>query len=125
MCRIRFNDPSVSRQHVRILVDYKYAIAEDLRSTTGSKENGEKLTHARSLADGDDLKIGNRILKVRVLPDAPPADSSEPDTVNEALDDANTEAEPRSVVTEAMRVTVPPPVAEPQPSLREMASMAA
>src|SRR6185295_2664078 len=65
-CRIRFNDPSVSRRHVRIVVDPQVVLIEDLRSMNGSTVNGEPLIGQRPLADGDVVTMGDREVRVRI-----------------------------------------------------------
>src|SRR5687767_5700345 len=89
VCRIRFNDPGVSRRHLRIVVDYQNAIAEDLGSTNGSILNGERMTGPRMLTNGDELKLGSRTLKVNVLQAGAPPEAPLPDTLNEAIDGAD------------------------------------
>src|SRR6185295_753119 len=71
-CRIRFNDPSVSRQHVRLVVDYGSAIVEDLASTNGTTLNGDPLVGPRSLGDGDKLCLGGAVLGITILQQGDP-----------------------------------------------------
>src|SRR5687768_13777448 len=51
-CRIRFNDPAVSRRHLRIVVESGSAMAWSLGSN-GTLLNGVPLGAARLLGDGD------------------------------------------------------------------------
>jgi pSer/pThr/pTyr-binding forkhead associated (FHA) protein len=124
LCRIRFNDPSVSRRHVRILVDYKSAIVEDLGSTNGSSVNGERLAGARPLGHGDQLKMGSRILKVAVLADAAPPEA-EPDTLNEAMDQLAAEAAAKAAEGPESTTTRRTQRTPALPSPRELAAKAA
>jgi uncharacterized protein (TIGR02266 family) len=129
VCRIRFNDPSVSRQHVRIVVDFKSAIVEDLGSTNGSWVNGEKLMGPRVLGNRDQVKLGNRVLSVLVMEGDRLAEDTEPDTVNEAIDQVPGLPEavaPKTAVDMTTRTTAPPlPLpATPLPQPRELAARA-
>ncbi|HEY9870050.1 MAG TPA: FHA domain-containing serine/threonine-protein kinase [Candidatus Obscuribacterales bacterium] len=63
------DDPSVSREHVRIAFDGKRYWVEDLGSTNGTLVNGKRLTRKRILNPGDRLKIGNTELLVEVVPE--------------------------------------------------------
>jgi hypothetical protein len=73
-CRIRFNDPAVSRRHLRIAVESGCAMAWNLGSN-GTLVNGAPLIQARLLGDGDELRLGFQRLRVDLLDDtaAPPA----------------------------------------------------
>ncbi len=65
-CHIRFNSETVSRQHLRLTVGRGRIVAENLSKTTGTTINGAPLTGARSLAHGDELKLGPRSFKIEV-----------------------------------------------------------
>lgn len=119
LCRIRFNDPSVSRRHVRIVVDYKSAIVEDLRSTNGATLNGERLQGPQPLRHGDQIKLGNRVLKVVVVAEQEPRET-EPDTLNEPIDRLASLA--GSGYEATSRTTAVPPGSLPAP--RELAARA-
>jgi two-component system cell cycle response regulator len=61
---IRLDDDSISRRHVRIVVDGKDARIEDLGSANGTLLNGERVT-AAPLRDGDTIQLGSKtILKL-------------------------------------------------------------
>lgn len=66
-CSIRFNDPGISREHLRILVDGSSVTVEEMRSTNGTRVNGQRLEGATEIQDGDELQIGFRWLHVRIL----------------------------------------------------------
>lgn len=68
-CQLRFNEPSISREHLRIFVSDAGASAENLSRTNGTLVNGELLAGARRLADRDKLQFGFRRLTVRIHPD--------------------------------------------------------
>lgn len=75
-CAIRFNDPGVSRRHLRFNVSAAGGFVEDAGSRNGSQLNGQPLTEPTRVSDGDVLQIGFRRLKVLVVEDteAPWAD---------------------------------------------------
>jgi Protein of unknown function (DUF3662)/FHA domain len=57
-------DPSVSRNHARIVREGDDFIVEDLRSTNGTEVNGQPVRRRR-LADGDVVKLANSTLQFR------------------------------------------------------------
>jgi DNA-binding winged helix-turn-helix (wHTH) protein len=59
-------DPSVSRQHARIVVDGGDALIEDLGSKNGSFHAGFRLDGAAPLRDGETIRIGSVDLVFRV-----------------------------------------------------------
>src|ERR1700722_1757963 len=61
-CQVTIEDPLVSRQHARILIDGDEALLEDLGSRNGVKLNGAPITKAAPLKDGDRLRIGTQEL---------------------------------------------------------------
>ena len=61
-CHITLFDPSVSRQHARIIVDDRCAIIEDLRSRNGCRVNGVKISGVVELSEGDRIRIGTQEL---------------------------------------------------------------
>ena len=64
-CRIRFNDPAVSREHLRIQVGSGRAVVSNL-SSNGTLHNGVRLVEPRLLAEGDEIRIGFRRLHIHV-----------------------------------------------------------
>jgi len=66
-CRLRFNDPAVSRRHFRILVDEETASIEDLGSTNGTKVNRVMLKSEVPLCHRDKILVGGRELTVYFL----------------------------------------------------------
>lgn len=69
-CRIRFNDPTVSREHVRVTVAEGRAVVESF-SRNGTLVNGTRLVGTRLLADDDRLQLGYRTITVNVVEDSP------------------------------------------------------
>ncbi len=72
-CRIRFNDPAVSRRHLRIVVESGCAMAWSVGSN-GTLLNGTPLSEGRLLGDGDEIRVGFQRLRVDLVDDtaAPP-----------------------------------------------------
>lgn len=68
-CRIRFDDPSVSRRHLRLVVEGGRLTAWSLGSN-GTLLNGAPIGAPRVLADGDELRLGFQRVRVEALEDA-------------------------------------------------------
>lgn len=58
-------DPSVSRRHARILISGDSAHLEDLDSKNGTFVGGVRVEKARSLSDGDEIRLGGVSLVIR------------------------------------------------------------
>jgi hypothetical protein len=63
-CDVRFNSPTVSREHTRLLVSDDQLVAENMSSTTGTRVNGRPLSGKWSLREGDELTLGPVSLRV-------------------------------------------------------------
>ena len=61
------DDPLVSRQHARIVIDGTGAVLEDLDSKNGTFVRGKRIEAPRKLADKDQLKIGPASLVFRAF----------------------------------------------------------
>jgi hypothetical protein len=61
-CHVTIEDPLVSRQHARIVIDEHGAVVEDLGSRNGVKVNGVTIRQSTQLKDGDRLRIGTQDL---------------------------------------------------------------
>jgi len=61
-CHITLFDPSVSRQHARIIVDDRCVILDDLGSRNGCRVNGKRITGPTELVEGDRIRIGTQEL---------------------------------------------------------------
>ena len=68
-CAIRFNDPAVSREHLKIVVIDGRIAAANL-SVNGTLLNGEKLSEPRQLRDGDELRFGYRRATIEIVAEA-------------------------------------------------------
>lgn len=61
-CHVTIEDPLVSRQHGRIVIDDERVTIEDLGSRNGVKLNGVTVRAPTPLKDGDRLRIGTQDL---------------------------------------------------------------
>jgi FHA domain-containing protein/PilZ domain-containing protein len=68
-CAVRFNDPSVSRRHLKFIRRREECFVEDLGSSNGTLLNGRTLTAPLRIHDGDVVTVGGRILTIRVVSD--------------------------------------------------------
>jgi hypothetical protein len=59
-CHVTIDDPLVSREHAKIVVDGERVICQDLGSRNGLKINGQLLSSEAVLEDGDRIRIGNQ-----------------------------------------------------------------
>jgi hypothetical protein len=59
-CNITIEDPLVSRQHARIVVDDQGGHVEDMGSRNGVRVNGLPIREATPLRDGDRIRIGTQ-----------------------------------------------------------------
>jgi hypothetical protein len=59
-CHVTIDDPLVSREHAKIIVDGEEVILRDLGSRNGSKVNGQQVHGEVTLNDGDRVRIGNQ-----------------------------------------------------------------
>ena len=105
-CTLRFNDPSVSRRHLKFVRRASDVFVEDLGSSNGTIVNGRRLSGALRLLDNDRVLIGTRELAIRI----PEIEEKEPPTLN--LSDLSvTDALRARSTTSKVPVTVPPPLA--------------
>src|SRR5918998_2742061 len=58
-------DPEVSRRHAAVREHGGGVAIEDLGSTNGTFVNGEKVEGVQPLSDGDEVRIGNTVFRVR------------------------------------------------------------
>jgi len=61
------DSPTVSRHHARIAIAGDDATIEDLDSTNGTFVRGEPVTGRSPLADGDEIRLGSVIVKIRMV----------------------------------------------------------
>jgi predicted component of type VI protein secretion system len=96
-CDVNLNDSEVSRRHAAIRSAGGSLAIEDLGSTNGTFVNGERITVATVLRDGDSVRLGNTVWSVR---SAAPAQSGGRRGDVEA---------PPEVAPSAIRRVLPPP----------------
>ncbi len=61
-CQVTIEDPLVSRQHARIVIDDNGPRVEDLKSRNGVKVNGQPIRGSHKLKEGDRVRIGTQEL---------------------------------------------------------------
>jgi hypothetical protein len=61
-CNLTIEDPLVSRQHARIVIDDEGPRVEDLGSRNGVRINGVPVRETTSLRDGDRVRVGTQDL---------------------------------------------------------------
>jgi hypothetical protein len=105
-CSLRFNDPTVSRRHLKFVRrgDDNVTV-EDLSSTNGTLLNGSVLRKPTKVADGDMISVGNRTLSIKV------ANSTDEEPKTLTLFNFSAKQ-----AISAIRTTVPMPIAAPQPT---------
>jgi pSer/pThr/pTyr-binding forkhead associated (FHA) protein len=65
-CDERIEDLMISRRHCRFILRDNWVWIEDLHSRNGTLLNGERVTGAMPLGEGDVLLVGNQVFQVRV-----------------------------------------------------------
>ncbi len=65
-CDEHIDDLMVSRQHCKFMLRDDWLWVEDLGSRNGTTLNGERLTHALPVGDGDVLQLGQRAYQVQL-----------------------------------------------------------
>lgn len=68
-CQIRFNDPAVSREHLRIVVSGERAVLVNLSTSNGTLVNKRPLARPHELRQGDEIQLGYRRILVEVAVD--------------------------------------------------------
>jgi len=61
-CDVTVDDPKVSRRHAEVRRDMEVFRVVDLDSTNGTEVNG-KAVHDHVLADGDEVRVGDSVLR--------------------------------------------------------------
>jgi predicted component of type VI protein secretion system len=120
-CDITLGDPDVSRRHAEIQVSNGDILISDLGSTNGTFVNGERIDQPRSLRDGDEVRIGAVVWRLRA-----PAGATR---IAGTMDAAEAGAATPSQATTVRPAAAPEPPAEepptaPQPAESEPATPA-
>lgn len=109
-CTLRFNDPAVSRRHLRFIRRQDEVFVEDLGSSNGTLLNGRSVAAPLRIVDGDTIKVGTRMLTVRIAEGR--EDDEQPSTLVLKSFNAADEIKKRSTATTLeMAVAQPPPSA--------------
>ncbi len=111
-CDITLGDPDVSRRHAEIEISNATLLISDLGSTNGTFVNGERIDQPRELRDGDEIRIGAVVWRLR----APAGATRLAGTVSAAEAGAATPSQATTV-----RPAAPAPAPEPAPAPPEPA----
>jgi len=80
-CRIRFNDPAVSRRHILLHVGDEGLTGEDLGLTNPSRLNGKPMSGGfYTLGHEDVVEVGKTWFRILVLPETTQGASDDPQT---------------------------------------------
>lgn len=111
-CRLRFNDPAVSRRHLRFIRRAEEVFLEDLGSSNGTLLNGARVHGPRRVLDGDQITVGSRTLTIKVAEDD---DDATMRLLTLALDDA-APADVRALTMRTAQIAAPtlPPQNRPK-----------
>ena len=88
------DDLEASRRHASLTPEGETLTIEDLGSTNGTFVNGVAISGQRILVDGDRLRIGKTVLKVRLAPTPELAEAGLADEVEPAVFEVQEEAKP-------------------------------
>jgi predicted component of type VI protein secretion system len=134
-CDITLGDPDVSRRHAEIQVSNGDILISDLGSTNGTFVNGERIDQPRTLKDGDEVRIGAVVWRLRApagatritgTMDAGAATPSQATTVRPAAAPEPPAEEPPTAPQPAESEPATPAVSEPAtPAAPEPAAPAA
>jgi hypothetical protein len=105
-CSLRFNDPSVSRRHLKIVRRHDDVFVEDLNSSNGTLLNNRSVKSPIRVLDGDHILVGTRELIIRI----PSGDLEEPVTLDLTELATHSGVAHARVATTKVPVMVPPPL---------------
>jgi predicted component of type VI protein secretion system len=112
-CDVNLMDPEVSRRHA-VLRDSGGALAiEDLGSTNGTYVNGSRLSAVQVLRDGDEVRLGNTVWRIRAEAPAVGAGATSVGQVQPAAPQATAA---RSIPSDIQVPSAPPAPPAPQPT---------
>lgn len=69
LCELQLNDDAVSARHAKFSYHHGQWWIEDLHSTNGTSLNSIRLTTPTVLTDGDEVRCGKAVLRVRLNTD--------------------------------------------------------
>jgi predicted component of type VI protein secretion system len=119
-CDITIGDPDVSRRHAEIQVSNGDILISDLGSTNGTFVNGERIDQPRSLRDGDEVRIGAVVWRLR----APAGATRLAGTIDADAAAPATPSQATTVRPAATPAPEPEPPTAPQPAASEPAAPA-
>lgn len=93
-CDLRLQHPSISRRHAQLVRQGERFVLRDLGSQNGTFVNRIKISADQELVIGDELSLGNAVLKLRG-PNSPPEKEAAPSVVTETNTAPATRARPR------------------------------
>jgi pSer/pThr/pTyr-binding forkhead associated (FHA) protein len=106
-CRIRFNDPSVSREHLKFHVEGDTLTVEDLGSSNGTLVNGDPISSQRRLRHGDVIRIGRRVVQVSLERGSATDESAAAETSRHHTVTLTTEAQRAELTCPSCRAWIP------------------
>jgi hypothetical protein len=122
-CDITIADPEISRRQAQLHREGDAVVIEDLGSTNGTFVNGERISGARRLEDGDEVRFGETVWRLQKAaaatpvareiptPPAAPEPPAEPEPSTEpqpALADRRGDVPPPDLQPSVIRRVVPP-----------------
>lgn len=93
-CDLRLQHPSISRRHAQLMRQGERFVLRDLGSQNGTFVNRIKISADQELVIGDELSLGNAVLKLRG-PNAPQEKEAAPSVVTETSTAPATRSRPR------------------------------
>jgi hypothetical protein len=109
-CALRFNDPGISRRHMRFIRRSNEVFVEDLGSANGTSLNGRSVAAPLRIVDGDTIQLGTRTLTVRIT-EGGDYDDDQPSTLVLRGFNAGVEVPSRPTMTTMEMATLRAPVA--------------
>ena len=116
-CDIRFNDPAVSREHLRIVVSGDRAVVVNVSASNGTLLNRQRVVRAQELHAGDQITFGYRKFVVEVA-DEGPSDAAGADRGN-----AQVPVDLEQLAEESTRPGEEPGSRRRAPSLQKLAAI--
>jgi len=106
-CLLRFNDPAVSRRHLRFIRRHDEVFVEDLRSSNGTLLNGRIVSAPLRVENGDIVVVGSRQITMHISEVDSAAEST---LVLKRLQPISEHEQVMRAVTAQMPVALPPSV---------------
>jgi predicted component of type VI protein secretion system len=112
-CDITIPDPEMSRRQAQVLRDGDAVVIEDLGSTNGTFVNGQRITGRQTLENGDEVRFGATVWKLKAPLQAPPGATRQADipVADPQVTRARAIPEPATAQTAAKPTPAPAPAA--------------